>query len=115
MKLYEQEILLEKMIKYERELFATKGKEYAGDDDVLSNFKDSDVVGLNSKQKLWVYLSKHISSIASYIKNGQEFSSETIESRIADARCYLALLYMLIHEEKNPEVIRICKCQTNNQ
>ena len=106
----EQKDLFEKMVEAERELLLSKGKEYAGDKDCLANFKDADCIGLNPKQKLWVYLSKHMSSIASYIKHGQEFSNETIEGRIADARNYLALLYMLIQEEKT-EPVKVCQCK----
>lgn len=107
----EQSRLFEKMIEAERNLLLSKGKEYAGDADCLANFKDSDCIGLDPKQKLWVYLSKHMASIASYIKNGKEFSNETIESRIADARNYLALLYMLIQEEKTATPNKVCQCK----
>lgn len=115
MKPQEQLAIFEKMISDERDLLLTKGKEYAGDEDALANFKDGLGIGLDPKQKLWVYLSKHISSIASYIKNGKEFSNEPIESRIADARNYLGLLYMLIHEEKNPQISKACQCKKIKQ
>lgn len=115
MKHKDQLLIFDKMISDERELLLTKGKEYAGDQDALANFKDSLGIGLDPKQKLWVYLSKHMSSIASYIKNGKEFSNESIESRIADARNYLGLLYMLIHEEKNPQNSKACQCIKSNQ
>lgn len=90
----------DKMIEEEADLLYKKGLEYAGASDSLGNFKDCDDIGVDPKQKLWIYLSKHLSSIKSYIKNGQVLSNESIESRIADARNYLALLYMLIQEEK---------------
>lgn len=115
MKPDEQLALFDRMISDERNLLLTKGKEYAGDDDALANFKDSLGIGLDPKQKLWVYLSKHMSSIASYIKNGKEFSNEPIEGRIADARNYLGLLYMLIQEEKNPQISKACQCKKSNQ
>lgn len=109
----DQKDIFDKMVEAERDLLVSKGMEYAGDTDALANFKDADIIGLNPKQKLWVYLSKHMSSIASYIKNGKEFSSESIEGRIADARNYLALLYMLIHEEKTAKPDKVCQCKTS--
>ena len=109
----EQKDIFEKMVEAERELLNSKGIEYAGDQDCLANFKDANIIGLNPKQKLWVYLSKHISSIASYIKNGKEFSNEPIEGRIADARNYLALLYMLVQEEKSAAPTKVCQCKAS--
>jgi hypothetical protein len=106
----EQRRLFEELFEKERALLETKGREYSSDQDCLANFKDCDSVGLDPQQKLWVYLSKHLSSIASYIKNGKEYSDETIEGRIADARNYLALLYMLIQEQKTAQPIKVCKC-----
>lgn len=111
----EQKDIFEQMIERERNLLNSKGVEYAGEQDCLANFKDADIVGLSSKQKLWVYLSKHMSSIASYIKNGKEYSDEPIEGRIADARNYLALLYMLIHEEKTTLPNKACQCKNSKK
>lgn len=96
----EHKRLFDKMIDEETDLLYKKGLEYAGDTDSLGNFKDCDDIGIDPKQKLWIFLSKHLSSIKSYIKNGTEYSTESIEGRINDARNYLALLYMLIQEEK---------------
>jgi hypothetical protein len=107
----EQRRLFEEMFENERSLLEGKGREYSNDADCLANFKDCDSIGLDPKQKLWVYLSKHLSSISSYIKNGKEFSDEPIEGRIADARNYLALLYMLIYEQKNAQPTKVCKCE----
>jgi hypothetical protein len=107
----EQKEIFEKMIESERELLTSKGVEYAGEQDCLANFKDADIIGLDPKQKLWVYLSKHMASIASYIRNGKEFSNEPIEGRIADARNYLALLYMLVQEEKSAAPTKVCQCK----
>lgn len=109
----EQRYLFEKMVDSERELLLNKGREYAGDTDSLANFKDCDSIGLDPQKKLWVYLSKHLSSISSFIKNGQEFSNEPIEGRIADARNYLALLYMLIQEQKTAQSTKVCQCGKN--
>ena len=115
MLLDEQRRIFEEMVANERLLMETKGKEYSSDADCLANFKDCDSIGLDPEKKLWVYLSKHLSSIASYVKNGEEYSSETIEGRIADARNYLALLYMLIRERKTAESTKVCKCAKNQK
>ena len=110
MLLDEQRRLFEQMIQQERELMETKGKEYSSEADCLANFKDCESIGLDPEKKLWVYLSKHLSSITSYIKNGKEYSNEPIEGRIADARNYLALLYMLIQERKTAQPVKVCQC-----
>ena len=92
--------LFVKMCEEERELLMQKGIEYSGKVDRLANFKRlANDLGLLPVQILWVYLTKHLDSIRSYLKNGKVMSNETIESRIADARNYLALLRGLIEEE----------------
>jgi hypothetical protein len=92
--------LYKELLLFEEELMFSKGLEYSSEDDTLANFKGSEDIGVNSKQKLWIYLSKHLSSIKNYIKNNKTYSNESIQSRIADARNYLALLYILLEEEK---------------
>jgi hypothetical protein len=88
------------MCEEERDLLMRKGIEYSGKEDRLANFKKlANDLGLNPKQVLFVYLTKHLDSIRSYIKNGKVMSNESIEGRIADARNYLALLRGLIEEK----------------
>lgn len=92
--------LLERMIVEEREIGNTKAIEYT-QGDRLDNFKRIAIeIGVDPKAILWVYLKKHLDSIASYIKNKKTFS-EPIEGRIKDARVYLSLLRGLIEEEKD--------------
>jgi hypothetical protein len=82
----------------ELELNSTKGKDYAGDDDALRNFKEAaDDLGLTPEQVLGVYLHKHYSAIRSYIEHGA-LASEPIQGRIDDARLYLALFEGLVQE-----------------
>ena len=80
----------------------TKGKEYAGNKDRFDNFNRLAVKCGNLDRKLvWlVYFTKHIDAIESYISNGREFSTESIEGRIVDAITYLTLLAGMIKEEK---------------
>jgi len=81
------------------EIGRTKGKEYT-QTDRLDNFKRlGKELGVDPKVILWVYLRKHIDSIASFIKTGGVLS-EPIQGRITDARVYLFLLRGLIEEDK---------------
>lgn len=96
--------LLEKMYKEENQIRNTKAVEYT-QGDRLDNFKRLAVeLGISPKQVLWVYLKKHLDSIASYIKSDKVLS-EPIEGRIMDARVYLSLLRGLIEEERVNNVI----------
>ena len=92
--------ILDKMYAEEKQIAATKGKEYT-QGDRLDNFKRIGMeLGISPKKVLWVYLKKHFDSIAAYICN-EKTLSEPIESRILDARVYLCLLRGLIEEENN--------------
>lgn len=81
----------------------TKGKEYAGDNDRFDNFNRLAVkCGKLDRKLVWlVYFTKHIDAIESYISNGREFSTESIEGRIVDAITYLTLLAGMIKEEQD--------------
>ncbi len=100
--------LLDVMISEEKEIGVTKGKEYT-QGDRLDNFKRLAVeLNISPKQVLWVYLKKHLDSIANFIKMDAKSASmpilsEPIEGRIKDARVYLSLLRALIAEEKLEE------------
>jgi hypothetical protein len=101
MKWQEQQALFKAMVKEEAELLNTKGLEYASDADALANFKKrAEDVGVDPKQILWIFLSKHLDSIKSYIRKGATISNEPIEGRVNDARNYLFLLICLIKESQ---------------
>jgi hypothetical protein len=92
--------LYQRMVEEEMLIGKAKGVEYTVGDDRLDNFKRlGKEMGLAPEKILWVYLKKHLDSILSYI-NTAEVKSESIESRITDARVYLALLRGLIEEKK---------------
>jgi len=96
-----QQELFKALVKEEMDLLNKKGAEYASDTDALANFKKrAEDIGIGPKQILWIFLSKHLDSIKSYIKKGHVISDEPIEGRIQDARNYLFLLSCLIDEEK---------------
>jgi hypothetical protein len=82
----------------EVDLLRRKGQEYSGKEDRHSNFKRL-AVQLNMKPEavLWVYLTKHLDSLASYIR-GDYTGIEPIRGRIMDARNYLALLAAMIED-----------------
>lgn len=96
--------LLNQMEKREHEIMSTKGMEYTIGDlekDRLSNFyRLGEELNLDPKMVLWIYLKKHLDSIVCYIKQGKEYSSESIEGRIHDARNYLVLLNGIIQQQK---------------
>jgi len=102
--------MLKKMEKEEHEIMGTKGMEYTQgnlEKDRLSNFyRIAFELEIDPKIVLWVYLKKHLDSIACYIKQGKEYSSETIEGRIHDARNYLVLLNGIIQQQKEEEKLR---------
>lgn len=97
------EELFQQMHKEEEEILITKGREYTiGTPDRFHNFRTvASFMGITPQQALAVYLYKHMASVFSYIKSGRTYSTETILSRIEDARNYLALLAGLIAEEEN--------------
>jgi hypothetical protein len=92
--------LYQRMVAEENKIGQTKAKEYSRSGDRLDNFKRlGKELDLDPKKVLWVYLKKHLDSIASYIRSGMVLS-EPIEDRIKDARVYLALLRGLVEEDK---------------
>jgi hypothetical protein len=78
----------------------TKGKDYAGDEDALSNFKrHAEALDLTPEQVWAVYAGKHWDAIQTYCKAGQ-VESEAIEGRIRDLVLYGLLLLGLVEEKK---------------
>ena len=86
----------------ELELNDTKGIEYTKESkDALANFKRlSEKLDISPLIVAYIYFSKHIDAIEYAIKSGKVLS-ESIESRIADARLYLALILALIEDNEN--------------
>lgn len=91
-----------------RQLLCVKGGEYAGSEDRLGNFKrGANDTGCTPQQVLWVYLSKHLDSIKTFIRddaaNASRERSEPITGRIDDAINYLVLLKGLVVEKADPK------------
>jgi hypothetical protein len=83
------------------EMNNTKGREYANSESRFANFdRLSERLGLTNTQIAWVYITKHLDSIESYIKNGKTFSTEPIQGRILDAITYLTLIGGMIEEQE---------------
>lgn len=77
-----------------------KGKDYAGDDDAMANFKQAALQLGVTPYVIWaVYAHKHWSAVMSFCKEGQ-VESEPIEGRIHDCILYLFLLLGLIEDAK---------------
>lgn len=81
-----------------------KGKDYAGNDDSLANFKrNAQRLGL-SKYQIWaVYWNKHVDSINNAIKSNPttpQVESEPIESRVVDLINYEIILQALLIEDE---------------
>jgi hypothetical protein len=100
--------LLERTFVQMKALSSTKGEEYAGTEDRLSNFKRlADELEMTPEQVLMVYLTKHLDSIRTYIKDkasGRKRElSEPIAGRIDDAILYLILLKGLVYEREEKE------------
>lgn len=79
-------------------LNAEKGHDYAGDENVFSNFeRGAEKFGLRREQVLGIFLAKHLDAIDTWIREG-EVRSEPIDGRIQDAVMYLLLLLGMASE-----------------
>jgi hypothetical protein len=92
----------------------TKGKEYANDpSNRFGNFNRLAArLGIPNYTVGWIYLTKHLDSIESYIKNEKTFSDEAIRGRFTDAIVYLTLIAGMIAEatEKLEKESYPCDC-----
>lgn len=67
-------------------------KEYAGGENAFGNFiRLGEQLDLLPEKVLWVYLTKHLDGIRSYL-NGHHSQREPVRGRIKDAIVYLSLL-----------------------
>ena len=79
-----------------------KSKDYATEQDRLSNFKRAGArLGIEPEKILMVFAQKHWTAIEAYIKGGcQDTGSESIIGRIYDLQNYLDLLLGQIEERE---------------
>ena len=89
-------VIMKRMLENEEKIMCYKGMEYTAGDlktDRLANFyRIAKELDQDPKVVCYIYLKKHLDSIACYVKNGKEYTEEKIEGRINDARNYLILL-----------------------
>lgn len=79
----------------------TKGREYAGKSDRFGNFNRlADRMGITRLQVWQVYATKHMDSIETFIREGQTYSTESIQGRIVDEITYLLLLAGMVEEDR---------------
>ena len=95
--------MLEERIKSEREVLASKNKEYASDIDKLHNFKRAGAMENCTPEKALVGMwAKHIISLLDIVDkidaDGDGLTKEMLEEKIGDAVNYLILLEALIKE-----------------
>lgn len=88
-----------------KRLLVVKGGEYAGSEDRLANFKrGAERVGIHPYQILWIYLSKHVDSVETFIKDEgkgiRRERSEPIDGRLDDIINYCILMKALIRENE---------------
>lgn len=95
--------LLDEMISEEQSVLKSKGNEYTqGGDDRLKNFKTLALeIGVSPLVVWFIYMKKHVDSVASYVKNGKVLSDEPIQGRLMDIRNYCALGRALIDDMSN--------------
>lgn len=80
--------------------------EYANDpDNIFASFdRISSQLGLTREQVLLVYALKHWDGIVSYV-NGHRSQREDIRGRIKDLRMYLALLWGMVDDGSETEIL----------
>lgn len=106
MKQSEFELVFARAMEQAKGLLQTKGVEYAGSADRLSNFKrGADLTGCTPLQVAFVYASKHYDAIATYVqRDAQGFEqklSEPIEGRLHDLLNYCVLMIALIEDGRS--------------
>lgn len=90
--------LIEAEFEHIREIRATKGREYAGEEDTLADFFEvAEEAGTTPLQVWLTYVRKHDRAIGAYIREGS-VKSEAIEGRIRDVIVYHLLLLGLIKD-----------------
>ena len=92
--------LVEKMVEEERQTAQTKGEEYAGSDDVLSNFKHTaQRTGTTVFQAIGTMLLKQVDAVMYFVRTGRTLS-EDIRERLKDIRNYAALFRAAVEEQE---------------
>lgn len=96
---HEEQTVIDKIVEGEvAKIRATKGREYATDEDTLADFKEvARNAGITPLQCWLTYVEKHQRAIATFVREG-DVKSEAIEDRVLDVIVYHHLLLGLITE-----------------
>jgi hypothetical protein len=95
------ELIINPTIAVIQNIFVTKGRDYAGDDDRLFNFKDTGKkYNVSPFQALALYRDKHSRVIEKFLR-GEEIKGEPIQEKIIDEIAYDLLLLGLIWEKNH--------------
>jgi len=101
MKYEEREQIFNEIFDFCKNTFKSKGVDYSGEEDVISNFKRSAAkYGITPEQALGILMDKHNQAIERYIQ-GKELMGEPVENKILDNINYLGLLLCIIKEKQN--------------
>jgi hypothetical protein len=96
---HDEQTVIDQIVTREVEkIRATKGREYATDEDTLADFKEvAENAGVTPFQCWLIYVEKHQRAIATFVREG-EVRSEAIESRVLDVIVYHHLFLGLLAE-----------------
>lgn len=111
MKSSDRDKLVEATVKKIKQIFNTKGKDYADSEDVLANFKEeAERLGLTPFQVLMIYKNKHERSINSAVKRNPrrpQRLGEPLDESVIDSIVYNLLLLCMMAEAKKDEAGRL--------
>lgn len=104
---------IDELAKRLHHLTQSKGAEYThGKDNRFDNFeRQAAALGLTREQVLFVFLTKHMDSITTYIadraRGTKRQYSESMTGRVDDAILYLLILRCMIEMNERPQVIEL--------
>lgn len=101
MQIAEFEEILDNQIKTIKDMLVGKRDEYAGDEDVLHNFrKSANLTGETLEQALAGMMVKHTCSVYDMIATGEHFPLDKWNEKITDHLNYLILLRAIVEEKQ---------------
>ena len=94
--------VVEEQLEYCKNLLFKKNEEYVTTDDVFENFRTgANMLGTDIKNTLLGYLTKHLVSIISMIKDDKQYDIDKWNEKIGDSINYFLLLKGMVVEEHN--------------
>jgi len=93
--------VVENMLETCRQTLIKKQDEYNLDEDRLSFFKEgNDLTKLSPERILYLFMYKHIKSLADMVASEKQYPKELWEEKIKDNINYLLLLRALLEDDK---------------